>query len=96
MVNKIYNFQSINYNIAKDVKSPEQKQLYKACTEFEAMLVKQMLQTMQSSTDLFGKGFGGGYYKDMFQDKMAKQVADQGMGLAKSLYEQIIKTNNIK
>lgn len=95
-MNTIYNSQSINYNSAKDIKTPEQKKLYEACTEFEALLVKQMLQTMQSSTEIFGKGFGGEYFKDMFQDQLSRQIANGGMGLAKVLYEQILKTNNVK
>jgi Rod binding domain-containing protein len=104
MVNSIYNSGSINYNIAKDTKipeqkdtkTPEQKELFKACTEFEALMVKQMLQAMQSSSDPFGKSFGGDYFKDMFQNHMAKQISDGGLGLAKVLYEQIVKTNNVK
>lgn len=96
IVNPISNPVSINSKGANEVKSPEQQQLYKACTEFEAMLVKQLLETMQSSTQMFGKGFGGDYFQSMFQDQLSQQIAADGMGLARTLYAQMIKTMNVK
>lgn len=96
MADRIYNPVGINYNIPKNVKTSEQKQLYQACVEFEALLTKQILSTMQSSNDIFGKGFGGDYFKSMFQDELAKQIAGNGLGLAKVLYEQIVKAELAK
>lgn len=93
MVERIYNQAGINYNIPRNVKTQEQKQLYRACVEFEAMLTKQILANMQSSSDLFGKGFGGDYFKSMFQDELSKQIANNGLGLAKILYQQVIKAD---
>lgn len=71
--------------------TPEQIELKKACTEFEAIMVRQMLETMSSSTKFFGKGFGGDYFQSMFLDEISKQIAQQGLGLSKMLYEQIDK-----
>lgn len=74
----------------------EQQELYTACTQFEAILIKQLLETMQRSTPMFGKGFGGEYFQGMFQDQLAQEVASNGLGLAQTLYAQMIKTMNVK
>lgn len=95
MVNQI-----LNNNLYTRVKAnktrltPEQIELKKACTEFEAIMIRQVLETMSSSTKFFGKGFGGDYFQSMFLDEISKQIAQQGLGLSKILYEQIDKNYN--
>lgn len=74
----------------------DQKKLYKACSDFETVLVRQMLDAMQGSTQLFGKGFGGEYFQSMFQDEMAKNVSGHSLGLAEMLYRQLNKTIETK
>ena len=76
----------------KTALTPEQAQLKKACTEFEALMVRQMLETMSGSMKFFGKGFGGDFYQSMFLDEISKQIAEQGLGLSKILYNQLDKT----
>ncbi|HEX3044222.1 MAG TPA: rod-binding protein [Bacillota bacterium] len=73
--------------------TPEQKKVMKACTDFEAMMIKKMLETMQSSTKMFGDGFGGDFYQSMFQDTIANQMAGQGLGIARLMYQDIMKFN---
>lgn len=70
--------------------TPEQAKLREACVEFEAVMVKQMLEVMQGSVNLFGKGFGGSCFQSMFQEEMARQIAGgKGMGLADMLYRNL-------
>lgn len=96
MVNQIsnsrFNFTTIN----KQELTPEQKKLKQACTEFEAMMVKQMLTSMQGSAKMFGEGFGGDFYQDMFLDAISKEISAQGLGLGKMLYQQMEKANGAK
>jgi flagellar protein FlgJ len=67
-------------------------QMYRACRDFEAVLVRQMLEVMQKSTPMFGKGFGGDFFQGIFQNEIAKDIsAGQGLGLADTLYEQIMR-----
>lgn len=93
MVNKISN--NYNMNIKQEL-TPEQKKLKQACTEFEAVMVKQMLDSMKGASKMFGEGFGGDYYQSMFFDAIAKQIAEQGLGLGKMMYQQLEKTNGTK
>ena len=72
-------------------KDAKQRELYKACMDFEAVMTKQMLTAMQGSTPLFGKGFGGEYFQDMFQDELSKNIS-QGIGLGDMLYRQLSKS----
>jgi Rod binding domain-containing protein len=76
--------------------SPEQKKLKQTCTEFESLMVRQMLDSMEGSTKMFGDGFGGDFYQGMFLDAISKQISEQGLGLGKMMYQQLDKTNNAK
>lgn len=76
----------------KNTRVPEEEaQLKKACAEFEAIMVRQMLETMCDATNFFGKGFGGDFYQSMFLDEISKKVVEQGLGLSKMLYSQLNK-----
>jgi Rod binding domain-containing protein len=69
--------------------TPDQQKTKQACTEFESMIIKKMLESMMSNTQMFGSGFGGSFYQGMFQDVIAESIAKQGIGVSKMLFQQI-------
>ncbi|TCL75273.1 rod binding protein [Hydrogenispora ethanolica] len=75
---------------------PEQRKLAKACSDFETVLVKQMLEAMQGSTPLFGKGFGGEYFQSLFQEELSKEISVNGLGVGKMMFEQLNQAQNSK
>lgn len=67
--------------------------LRKACREFEALLVSQMLTKMRNSvpkTDLFGSQEKEAIFRDMLDQEIAKEIsATDSMGIADLLYRQL-------
>ncbi len=74
--------------------TPEQRKLAKACSDFEAVMFKQMLEAMQGSTQMFGKGFGGDYFQSLFHEELSKQISVNGIGVGKMLYTQLSRELN--
>jgi len=95
MVNQVSNNSALTgFNKNKNTLTPEQLKLKQACTDFEAIMIRQMLEVMNSSTKFFGKGFGGDFFQSLFLDEISKQIAQQGVGLSKMLYNQLKDTVN--
>lgn len=71
----------------------EDEHLKEKCREFEAVLLKQLVEVMQGDTELFGQGIQGEYFRGIFAEEMAKELAkDPGMGLAESIYRALALT----
>ncbi len=69
--------------------APKLKQLKDASKGVEAMFVKQLMGEMQKGTKLFGEGQSASIYGDLFNDAIAKQVADRGaFGIADLMVKQ--------
>jgi peptidoglycan hydrolase FlgJ len=74
-------------------KELQQQKLKKACEDFEAIMVtylfKSMRQTcLKTDTDEFGSGKD--LYEGMMDETLATQLShQQGLGLARLLYEQL-------
>jgi peptidoglycan hydrolase FlgJ len=96
MISPIHNQNPGSTGASEKKLTTEDKKLKEACTEFEAIMVRQMLEAMQGSTKMFGEGFGGSYFQSMFQDAIAKEIAGKGIGMSKMLYTQLSKTNSVK
>ncbi len=91
MVQPIGNQNGLNVK-SNTALTPEQKKLQEACTGFETMLVKKMLESMMGNTRVFGSGFSGDFYQSMFQDTIAGMIAKQGLGVSKVLLQQLAQT----
>lgn len=80
------------------------RELEKACHQFESLFVKYMLQTMRDTipeNNLFGGGQAEKIYTGMLDDEVAQSVSQQrGIGLAAIMYAQMAsmgeKDNNGK
>jgi len=70
--------------------------LYKACEDFESILIKQMLDAMRKTVPkdgLLDGGIGKDLYEDMLYDKYAEQMTRTSqLGLARMIYEQVSKS----
>lgn len=68
-------------------------ELYKACLDFEALFIKQMLNAMRRTVNeegLLDGGIGADYWKDMLYDEYSRKMAETGhFGLAETMYIQI-------
>ena len=82
--------------------SPKNKELYNVCLDFEALFIKQMLDSMRktvertslsdSPTDATGRDF----FEDMLYDDYAKQMArTANLGIAKMMYLQLYRSQSI-
>ena len=69
------------------------KELEKACHQFESLFIKYMLQTMRETipeNSLFGGGQAEKIYTGMLDDEVAQTVSQQrGIGLAAIMYNQM-------
>ena len=68
--------------------------LYKACQDFEALFIKQMLDVMRKTVhkeeDLLGGGLSQDVFEGMLYDEYAKKMAETaGFGLAETIYNQL-------
>lgn len=74
-------------------KIDKNSKLYKASQEFEALFVKQMLDTMRKTinkTGLLDGGYAEDIFEDMLFDKYALKIAENGnLGLSDTLYRQL-------
>ena len=68
-------------------------ELYKACLDFEAIFIKQMLNVMRKTVPkegLLDGGMSEDIFEDMLYDEYAKKMAQTAQfGLAETMYLQI-------
>jgi len=86
---------------AKD-KNVRAKKLKKACKEFEALFLANLLKTMRKSFSqqgaLSGEGFGQGTFMDMMDSEVARYLSvsgGKGLGIGDMLYKQLASKFNI-
>jgi flagellar protein FlgJ len=77
------------------------KQIKKACADFEAVLVYQLMKTMRQSipkSGLLGQSHGKETFEMMLDQKLSQDLAAKGMGLGlqKALYQQLTRQTEKK
>ncbi|MFT8720415.1 rod-binding protein [Acetobacter sp.] len=89
---------AVDYNVPQTTAASSNidPKLWKAATDFESMTIGQMLQpmfdTVDTSKGFFGGGVGESSFKPMLTTEMSKQIENNGgLGLAPSLYHQMLK-----
>ncbi len=77
-----------------DDKKKENQALYRACQDFEAILLNKMMTTMRNSIPddgLFKKSFGEKIYQSMLDEELSnKMVQGPGIGFGDLLFHQLI------
>jgi len=64
-----------------------------ASQAFEAMFVQEIFKIMRKSTPNSQKDFGGRMFSEMFDEQIAKHVAEAGLGLQNILHDALGKKN---
>lgn len=71
----------------------KEAELKKACQDFEAIILQQMLTAMRKSvpkSELFDGGFSQDMYQSMYDESLAQEMASgHGIGLADALFRQL-------
>jgi peptidoglycan hydrolase FlgJ len=90
---------SISYPLTAASKGPaaidRNSELYKVSQDFEALLIKQMLDAMRKTINkddelLSTTSNGQGIYEDMLYDEYARSMSQTaGFGLADSIYREL-------
>ncbi|MGM0418741.1 MAG: rod-binding protein [Thermodesulfobacteriota bacterium] len=86
----------------KDSDKSEKAQLEKACKDFEAIMMNQMLKSMRETVPKEGgmmpDSHGIDIWESIYDEKLTSQVSggEKGTGLARFLYEQLSTEDFVK
>jgi flagellar protein FlgJ len=76
-------------------KKIDREKLKKACTDFEALFMAQMLKFMRQSlpqTGFFGKGVGSDIYQSLMDQQLSQELSQsKGLGLGTRIYQQVLR-----
>ncbi len=79
-------------NPASDIRTENQK-LREACSDFEALFLDQMFQSMRKTLPgdgIFGKSHQKEIYESLYYQEMSKKIArGEGMGIGEALYKKL-------
>lgn len=108
-ISSINNFSEINIQRQKDVsitgekinslnKSEDDERLLEACREFEGIFIHMMLKEMKKTVPdggLIEKSQGTEIFEEMHLEELSKEISrDDGIGIAKMMYEQFKSGRN--
>ena len=94
---------ALSPTIGSGDKKLDRGKLKKACDDFEALFMAQMLKFMRQSlpqTGFFGEGVGSDVYQSLMDQQLSQKLSQgKGLGLGKMIYQQVLrreeKTANI-
>ena len=96
-VNLIYGNKNQLDTLTRNIKKKDTK-LLEACQDFEALFIKQMLNSMRKTvnkTGLMEGGMAEDVFEDMLYDEYAKIMSKTAdLGLADMVYQQVAFTEN--
>ncbi|AHH12800.1 Flagellar protein flgJ [Borrelia hermsii YBT] len=99
--NQIKQVKTLKDKVGKTKQYQNDKKLYEAALEFEAIFVNQMLKSMRNSLKKENNLINGGQTEELFEDMLylerSKQIAkSKSFRLADLIYNQIAKVNNFR
>ena len=96
-VNLIYGNKNQLDTLTRNIEKKDTK-LFEACQDFEALFIKQMLNSMRKTvnkTGLMEGGMAEDVFEDMLYDEYAKIMSKTAdLGLADMVYQQVAFTEN--
>ena len=99
--NQRYNLPSLpSAKGLSSTKIDKDSKLYQACEDFQAVFIKQMLDTMRKTVDKSGglvqQNEGEKVFDDMLYDEYSKKMSrSAGFDLADNLYKQMVFLQNL-
>ena len=94
----VHQADTVSRNITKqkeliEKNSKDDPKLQKACTDFEALILKQMITLMRKNvpkSGLFDDSYAHNMYQSLKDDQLAGEMAESGgIGLADIMYKQL-------
>ena len=80
-------------SLERNLQTKNDDKIKQACSDFEAIFIKQMLDSMRKTvekTSLLGGGMAEDIFEDMIYDEYAKKMSNTGnLGLKDMLYRQL-------
>lgn len=80
-------------SLERNLQNMNDEKIKQACSDFEAIFIKQMLDSMRKTvekTSLLGGGMAEEIFEDMIYDEYAKKMSNTGnFGLKDILYRQL-------
>ncbi|MCK5674936.1 MAG: rod-binding protein [Spirochaetales bacterium] len=80
-------------SMERELKNSNDEKVKQACSDFEAIFIKQMLDSMRKTVDktsLLGGGMAEDIFEDMIYDEYAKKMSKTGdFGIKDMLYKQL-------
>ena len=80
-------------SMKRDLQTNNDKKMKQACSDFESILIKQMLDSMRKTVprdSLIGGGMAEDIFKEMIYDEYAKKMSKTGdFGIKDILYKQL-------